>query len=42
MIPVIKALELAARYEKSIQVPVNTLAVLAQFGLESSALPPNR
>ncbi|HWR09637.1 TIGR04282 family arsenosugar biosynthesis glycosyltransferase [Sporomusa sp.] len=42
MIPVIKALELAAQCDKSIKVPVNTLAVLGEIGLESSAVPPNR
>lgn len=41
-IPVLKALRLAAHYDQSIQVPENTLAVLEQIGLESSALPPNR
>lgn len=42
MIPVIKALQLAARHDKSIQVPVHTLKALESSGLESSALPPNR
>ena len=42
MIPVIKALELAAQCDNSIKVPVNTLAVLGEIGLESSAVPPNR
>ncbi|SMC37737.1 TIGR04282 family arsenosugar biosynthesis glycosyltransferase [Sporomusa malonica] len=42
MIPVIKALQLAARHDESIKVPVNTLEVLGKSGLESSALPPQR
>lgn len=42
MISVIKALELAARYDDNIKVPANTLAMLSELGLESSALPPSR
>lgn len=42
MIPVVKAMKLAARHDESIQVPVHTLAVLEAVGLESNALPPER
>jgi hypothetical protein len=42
IMPVVKALELAAPYDKSIKVPVNTLAILQEIGLGSSSLPPNR
>ncbi|TWH45650.1 DUF2064 domain-containing protein [Sporomusa sp. KB1] len=38
MIPVIKALELAARCDKSIKIPANTIAVLNEIGLESTAV----
>jgi len=39
MIPVIKALELAARCDKSIKIPENTITVLNEIGLESTAVP---
>ncbi|SDE71038.1 TIGR04282 family arsenosugar biosynthesis glycosyltransferase [Sporomusa acidovorans] len=39
MIPVIKALDLAARCDKNIKIPVNTLAILDKIGLESTAVP---
>jgi glycosyltransferase A (GT-A) superfamily protein (DUF2064 family) len=42
MIPVIKALQLASRHDTSIKVPVHTLEILKNSGLESSALPPSR
>jgi len=40
MIPVIQALQLAARYDDSVMVPVNTIKILEALGLESSAAPP--
>ncbi|MBP2638153.1 MAG: transferase 1, rSAM/selenodomain-associated [Firmicutes bacterium] len=42
MIPVVKALELAARSDKSIRVPANTLGILRELGLESSTAIPHR
>jgi hypothetical protein len=42
MIPVVKALQLAARYDDSVMVPVNTIKILEELGLESSATPPPR
>ncbi len=38
MIPIVRALELAARCDKSIKIPVNTIAVLNELGLESTAV----
>jgi uncharacterized protein len=42
MIPVVKALKLAARHDESILVPVHTIAILEEIGLESNAQPPGR
>lgn len=42
MIPVVKALWLASYHDESILVPVNTLKVLEEIGLESTATPPQR
>ena len=42
MIPVVKALRLAAHHDDSILVPVHTLSVLEGIGLESTAPPPQR
>ena len=42
MIPVVKALRLASYHDESILVPVNTLKVLEEIGLESTAPPPQR
>jgi len=42
MIPVIKALQLAACYDNSVMVPVNTIEIIEKIGLESSATPPQR
>jgi len=38
MIPVVRALELAARCDKNIKVPVNTIAILNEIGLETTAV----
>lgn len=42
MIPVVKALRLAGRHDDAILVPVHTLGILEQIGLESTAPPPQR
>lgn len=42
IMPVIKALRMAAVHDKTIKIPVNTLAVLEKIGLESASLPPAR
>lgn len=42
MIPVVRALERAARYDQEVKIPANTIAVLDEIGLESSAVPPKR
>lgn len=39
MIPVVRSIELASRYDKDIMLPVNTLKVLEQIGLEATAPP---
>lgn len=42
MIPVVKALRLASYHDESILTPVNTLKILEEIGLESTATPPQR
>jgi len=42
MIPVIKALELASRYDGNVMKPVNTLAVIKEMGFVASAAPPQK
>jgi uncharacterized protein len=42
MIPVVKALRLAARHDARLLVPVHTLAMLEEVGLESTAPVPGR
>lgn len=42
IIPVIKALQLSARYDDSILVPKHTINIIEKIGLESSAAPPQR
>ncbi|MBP2653640.1 MAG: transferase 1, rSAM/selenodomain-associated [Firmicutes bacterium] len=42
IIPVLKSLELAARYDENIKVPQNTIAVFDKYGLVSSSFPPVR
>ncbi len=42
MIPVVKALRLASYHDESILTPVNTLGILEEIGLESTATPPQR
>lgn len=42
IMPVIKALRLAAPHDEAIKIPVNTLEVLEKIGLESASLPPAR
>jgi len=42
MIPVVKALRLAALHDEAILVPVHTLGILEEIGLESTAPPPQR
>lgn len=42
MIPVIKALQLAAYYDDSVMVPVHTIDIIEKIGLESSATLPQR
>jgi len=42
MIPVVKALRLASYHDDSILTPVNTLGILEEIGLESTATPPQR
>ena len=42
MIPVVKALRLASYHDERILTPVNTLAILEEIGLESTATPPQR
>jgi len=42
MIPVVKALRAASAYNNAILVPVHTLQVLDELGLESTAPPPQR
>lgn len=42
MIPVVKALRMASCHDESILTPVNTLKILEEIGLESTATPPQR
>jgi len=42
MIPVIKALQLAACYDDSVMVPIHTIEIIEKIGLESTATPPQR
>ncbi len=42
MIPVVKAQRLASYHDESIMVPVHTLKILEEIGLESNAQPPGR
>lgn len=42
MIPVVKAQRLASYHDESIMVPVHTLRILEEIGLESNAQPPGR
>ncbi|MHB8122779.1 MAG: TIGR04282 family arsenosugar biosynthesis glycosyltransferase [Desulfuromonadaceae bacterium] len=42
MIPVVKALRLASYHDERILTPVNTLKILEEIGLESTATPPQR
>lgn len=42
MIPVVKALRLASYHDESILTPENTLGILEEIGLESTATPPQR
>lgn len=42
MIPVVKALRLASCHDETILTPINTLNILEEIGLESTATPPQR
>lgn len=39
MIPVVRSIQLAARYDKEIMLPINTIKVLEEIGLEATAPP---
>ncbi len=39
MIPVVKSIQLASRYDDTVMLPVNTLRVLEEIGLEATAPP---
>jgi len=42
MIPVVRGLELAARYDDEVLIPANTIKVLEEIGLQATAPPPQR
>jgi hypothetical protein len=39
MIPVVRGIQLAARFDDAIMLPVNTIKVLDEIGLEATAPP---
>ncbi len=42
MIPMVRALEVAAAYDDSVLIPANTLEIMEKIGLESTTTPPQR